>query len=65
MLRLNERQRALLAEKACDAGNMAAGALVFGQFLAGRFSAMLALAGLIVWVIFWTSGLLLLHERQP
>jgi hypothetical protein len=33
MLQLSHRQRDLFAEKAIDLANIAAGALVFGQFL--------------------------------
>jgi cation transporter-like permease len=50
MLRLRPSQRSLLAEKTWDLANLAAGALVFGQFLADRFSVLLAVAGLLVWV---------------
>ena len=34
MLRLKRAQRALLGETFRDAGNLAAGAMIFGQFLA-------------------------------
>jgi hypothetical protein len=37
------------ADKLLDAANVAAGALVFGQFLADRFSIVLVVAGLGVW----------------
>jgi len=64
MLRLNQEQRVLLAEKLCDAGNLAAGALVFGQFLADRFSVMLAAAGLAVWMILIGSASFLLKGSR-
>ncbi len=62
MLILNQDQRTLLAEKLCDAGNLAAGALLFGQFLADRFSIWLACAGLILWGGLIGSGLVLAQE---
>ena len=49
MLRLTRSQRALLADKLLDAANVAAGALLFGQFLADRFSFVLAIAGICLW----------------
>lgn len=65
MLRLSRNQRALLAGKACDAGNLAAGALVFGQFLPDRSSVLLAATGLVIWVGFGIGALKLLYEEQP
>lgn len=51
MLRLSREQRALLAETVRDIANIAAGAMVFGQFLATQsFSWWTALAGGAVWV---------------
>ncbi len=64
MLRLNQRQRELLADKLCDAANLAAGALVFGQFLAPGFSAILAAAGLIAWVALIGWGLAVARRRS-
>jgi hypothetical protein len=50
MLRWNAPQRALLAETFRDAANVAAGAMIFGQFLSGRdFAASLALYGVAIW----------------
>ena len=43
MLLLNRAQRSLLAEKLADIGNLAAGALIFGQFLSD-YSFSLSLA---------------------
>jgi hypothetical protein len=52
MLPFSEVQRALLADKLSDAANIAAGALIFGQALSDRpFSATLAFAGIIIWLI--------------
>ena len=50
MLELNHKQRAVLADKLPDVANIAAAALVFGQFLGERaFSWWLALCGLALW----------------
>jgi hypothetical protein len=51
MLRLNDTQRGLLAEKLCDAGNLVAGALLLGQFVGERsFSATLGTIGVAGWI---------------
>jgi hypothetical protein len=48
MVELKRAQREMLSEKLSDAGNLAAGALVFGQSLAERpFSIVMALFGLL------------------
>ena len=50
MLELSTQQRALLAETFREMANIAAAAMVFGQFLAGRpFSPWLALVGVACW----------------
>lgn len=64
MLRLNERQRTLLAEKAFDSANLALGALVFGQFLGERISPLLAAFGLLVWVVFIAGAVWLMKENR-
>jgi hypothetical protein len=64
MLQLNSSQRTLLAEKLCDAGNLAAGALVFGQFLADRFSVLLACAGFTLWTGLMAWALALTRRRS-
>lgn len=52
MLLLNKAQRTLLAEKLSEIGNLAAAALIFGQFLSERlFSSAIAFLGLIIWVV--------------
>jgi len=60
MLRLTQEQRVLLAETVRDIANIAAGAMVFGQFL-GRemFSLPTALTGLVLWVglVSWAIAL--------
>ena len=65
MLELNQSQRTLLAEKLCDAANLAAGALVFGQFLADRFSVALAFGGLVIWLLFGACALILSKGSRP
>lgn len=52
MLELRTKQRAVLVDKLSDAANVAAGALVFGQFLGEHFfSWRVALAGIGVWLV--------------
>src|SRR5438132_3421373 len=51
MLALSEKQRADLADKLGDAANVAAGALVFSQFLSGRaLSSMFLMLGSTLWL---------------
>ncbi len=51
MLRWSPEQRALLAETLRDIANIAAGAMVFGQFLGERaFSPWIALVGVAMWI---------------
>lgn len=65
MLVLKNRQRALLAEKVPDTANLAAGALLFGQFLSERpFSIALAISGLAVWVVFFALAVTLAGEQE-
>ena len=52
MVVLNRRQRAVLAYKLPDGANIAAGALVFGQYLSDRpFSAWAAALGAVLWAL--------------
>jgi hypothetical protein len=50
MLRWDQRQRAMFADKLPDVANLALGALVFGQFLGQQFSLLAAVTGLVLWV---------------
>jgi hypothetical protein len=60
MLKLNREQRALLADKLSDLANLAAGALVFGQFLADRrFSPIIAVFGVVGWILSFVFVLIL------
>jgi hypothetical protein len=66
MLDLNRRQRALAADKLFDAGNVAAGGMVFGQFLADRpFSIALAVTGLAIWLTFFVVSVMLEGRSRP
>jgi hypothetical protein len=52
MVGLNREQRRTLADKLPDMANVAVGGMVFGQFLGDRpFSPVLALSGLVFWVL--------------
>jgi hypothetical protein len=52
MIRLSERQRAVLVDKSADAANLAAGAMLFGQAVVGQsFSLALAAGGLAAWAV--------------
>lgn len=65
MLRLNQTQRAILAEKIPDIANIGAGALVFGQTLdGGQFSGSLALVGFVVWVLLFGFAMMFAGGAQ-
>ena len=52
MLLFNRAQRTLLSEKLADIANVAAGALIFGQFLSDySFSLSLAAFGVATWLV--------------
>ena len=52
MLDLSSDQRKLLLDKVPDVANVAAGALIFGQFLGPqRFSLVIAIVGAGVWSV--------------
>lgn len=60
MIKLKPRQRGTLIEKIPDLANLAAGALVFGQFLGGQpISPVVALLGIATWGAFMFVALLL------
>lgn len=67
MVRLRQRKRALVAETLRDIANIAAGAMVFGQFLAdAMFSASVAFGGMALWFVFVGCAILLATEgRDP
>ena len=65
MLELGPRQRELLAETSRDVANIAAGAMVFGQFLGERpFSSSIALGGVALWACLVTFAIRLLGKTQ-
>jgi hypothetical protein len=52
MIVLAPEQRRIVAETLRDIANVAAGAMVFGQFVAGTtFSPRLAISGVVVWMV--------------
>ena len=60
MLNLDRKQRTLIADKLFDIANIAAGGMVFGQFLAERpLSLALALTGLGVWGVLFVFSVTL------
>jgi hypothetical protein len=65
MLELNREQRRILTDKLPDVANIAAGALVFGQFFSVQaFSAIGAAAGLSLWVTFLALALFFARETR-
>jgi hypothetical protein len=65
MLRFNERQRTVLAEKLFDLGNLAAGALVFGQFIGEKTVSLRVIGvGLAAWVSSITLSLVFSREKK-
>ncbi|MSO82003.1 MAG: hypothetical protein EXQ53_01715 [Acidobacteria bacterium] len=64
MLRLGESGSALLADKVSDAANVAAGAMVFGQFLSERpLSILLMVFGGMSWVFWVGCGVAIAEDR--
>jgi hypothetical protein len=64
MLKLRRRQRDVLIDKLPDVGNLAAGALVFGQLLGDRpFSLAVAVFGFGLWLLLIASSLYLGRRR--
>jgi len=65
MVRLGQGQRTLLAETLRDIANIAAGAMVFGQFLGSEtFSAWIAVFGIGLWGAFVGLATVLAGERR-
>ena len=65
MLELTREQRRVLADKPPDFANVAAGALVFGQFLGDRgYSVELAVAGMVLWVFLVACAVVLSGDGQ-
>ena len=65
MLRLSRAQRMLLAETLRDIANLAAGAMVFGQFLAAAmFSTTVAIGGMALWVVLVVTAVVFASEGR-
>jgi len=65
MLPLSKEQLALLAEKLCDAANLAAGTLIFGQFLSEHpFSLTLALSGVGLWLFMTAIAVVFVRRSE-
>lgn len=65
MVRLTQAQRALLAETLRDIANIAAGAMVFGQFIGSQtFSLSIAAFGMGVWVALVAFAMVLTGDAQ-
>jgi len=66
MLTFKRTQLTLLADKLSDVANLAAGALIFGQFLGEQpFSPLLALLGVGIWVIITACAAALAGWSEP
>ena len=65
MLRLGRARRERLAETLRDIANIAAGAMVFGQFLGSQpFSFRLAIFGVVMWTTFVAFAITLTEETR-
>ncbi len=63
MLRLNARQRGLLADKLLDTANLASAGLIFGQFVGNQsFSYRIAFIGVVAWFALVVCGVALARE---
>lgn len=66
MLRWNDQQRAVLIDKLADVANVAAGGLLFGQFLSNRFFSIIAAScGVAVWVLLMSGSMYLARRKRP
>jgi hypothetical protein len=65
MLKFSNEQRVFVAEGLRDTGNLAAGAMLFGRFIADRpFSALVAFGGFAVWLAFMVVGVVLRARKE-
>ncbi len=65
MLRFNRRQRTALGETLRQVGNLAAAALVLGQFVGDRsLSWRVLFAGTVAWMVFVAAGLFFLAGEE-
>ncbi len=65
MLRLTDAQRAVLVQAFPALAHLAAGTLVFGQFIRQQpFSVVLALSGMTIWIVFVSTTLFIAGGKQ-
>ena len=65
MIELNGRQRTVLINTLPQTANVAAGGLLFGQFVGSRqFSMVLALVGLVAWAALIGWSMFLARRNQ-
>jgi len=65
MVILSPQQRRILAETVRDIANIAAGAMVFGQFVAGgTFLPRVAAAGAVVWIVLVVCSIVVAKGSQ-
>ncbi len=65
IVELSEGQRRVIVDKVPDMANVAAGAMVFGQFLAERpFSIVLAASGIAAWLVLGAYTLFIARGRK-
>ena len=65
MLRLTDAQRAVLVQAFPAFGHLAAGTLVFGQFIRQQpFSVVLALSSMAIWIVFVCTTLFIAGGKQ-
>ena len=65
MVGLTPDQRALVADKLGDIGNLAAAGLVIAQFVSDRpFSLRVALSGVLVWLVVIVSAVAVKGRRK-
>ena len=65
MVELSEEQRRVVVDKLPDMANVAAGAMVFGQFIGDQpFSITVAAAGVAAWIALGGIVFLLTRRRE-
>lgn len=65
MVEFKPRQRDVLTDKLPDVANLAAGALIFGQFIGDRaFSLRVALLGLVLWCFLMACSLFIAKKGR-
>ena len=65
MVRFSKEDRRFVAEAVREIANLAAAAMVFGQFVVDRpFSPLIALGGILVWFGFMASAIVLRTRKE-